>query len=72
MAVETTLRSESLTCPSCVAKIERGLKRLSGVEAVHVAFGSGRIDVRHRPDVSSDELAAALARLGYEAHEAAF
>lgn len=72
MAIETVLRSESLTCPSCVAKIERGLKRLAGVEAVHVAFSSGRIEVRHRPGVSPDELAAALARLGYEARVAAF
>jgi len=72
MSVMTTLRSESLTCPSCVAKIERGLARVAGVEDVHVAFGSGRIEVRHGPAVAPDELAAALERLGYEARVAAF
>jgi len=72
MSINTTLRSTSLTCPSCVSKIERGLGRLPGVEGVHVAFGSGRIDVRHRAEVSPAELASAVERLGYEARVAAF
>lgn len=72
MATETILRTESFTCPSCVAKIERSLIRLAGVEAVHVTFSSGRIDVRHRSNVSPADLTAALERLGYGAHVTAF
>ena len=43
---KTTLRSQELTCPSCVAKIEKALGALDGVELAKVPQ-HGRIEVQH-------------------------
>ncbi|MEL7674654.1 MAG: heavy-metal-associated domain-containing protein, partial [Chloroflexota bacterium] len=34
--MKTILRSQELSCPSCVAKIEKALNGLDGVEAAKV------------------------------------
>ena len=71
--VLTILRSDGLSCPSCVPKIEKALKSLPGVENAKVYFSAGRIEVRHDPDVAStDALVKAVARTGYEARPSAF
>ena len=64
----TVLRAEGLSCPSCIAKIEKQVGRLQGVEGVEVKFNSGRIEVRHDPRVVGvDALVGAVARAGYKA-----
>ncbi|MFB9731973.1 heavy-metal-associated domain-containing protein [Ornithinimicrobium kibberense] len=69
----TTLRAEGFSCPSCVAKIEKQVGRLAGVESVKVHFGSARIEVDHdEARVSVDDLVAAVAKAGYTARPAAF
>lgn len=69
----TILRAEGFSCPSCVAKIEKQVGRLPGVESVTVHFNSARIEVRHDPArASTDELVAAVARAGFAAQPAAF
>jgi copper chaperone CopZ len=70
---KTLLRSQELSCPSCVAKIEGALKALNGVTDAKVFFNSGKIEVQHDPQmVNSDELVKAVKSVGYEAREAAF
>lgn len=73
-AVTTTvLRAEGFSCPSCVAKIEKRVGRLPGVESVTVHFASARIEVRHDPTLSDvDALVEAVAKAGYVARPAAF
>lgn len=69
----TLLRAEGFSCPSCVAKIEKQVGRLKGVENVKVHFASARIEVRHDIErVSVDDLVAAVAKAGYKATPAAF
>lgn len=69
----TTLRAEGFSCPSCVAKIEKGLGQLPGVSAATVHFASARIEVDHDPAVTSvDDLVAAVGKLGYAARPSAF
>ncbi len=69
----TTLRAEGFTCPSCVAKIEKQLGRLEGVESVTVRYASARIEITHNAEVISvDELVAAVAKAGFTARPAAF
>lgn len=69
----TTLRAEGFSCPSCVAKIEKQVGRLTGVESVKVHFATARIVVVHDPAlVSADDLVAAVAKAGYAARPAAF
>jgi len=56
-----------------VAKIEKQVGRLKGVENVKVHFASARIEVDHDADiVSVDDIVAAVAKTGYKATPAAF
>lgn len=72
-ATTTTLRAEGFSCPSCVAKIEKQVGRLKGVESVKVHFATARIVVVHDPALASaDDLVAAVAKAGYTARPAAF
>ena len=69
----TMLRAEGFSCPSCVAKIEKQVGRLAGVESVKVHFASSRIEVAHDPSiVDIDALVAAVKKAGYVARPAAF
>jgi copper chaperone CopZ len=69
----TVLRAEGFSCPSCVAKIEKRVGRLDGVQDVSVKFATGRIEVDHDPSVTStDDLVAAVAKAGYTAVPSAF
>lgn len=69
----TTLRAEGFSCPSCVAKIEKAVGRLPGVETVKVHFASSRIETTHdEAKASVDDLVAAVKRAGYTARPSAF
>jgi copper chaperone CopZ len=71
--MKTLLRSKELSCPSCVAKIEKALKALEGVEEAKVHFNTGRIEVQHDPQrASAETLVDAVRSAGYEAKVAAF
>ncbi|MCL4393870.1 MAG: heavy-metal-associated domain-containing protein [Chloroflexi bacterium] len=71
--MKTLLRSTELSCPSCVAKIEKALKGLDGVADAKVHFNTGRIVVEHDPQrTNTDELVKTVRAAGYEAKEAAF
>ena len=71
--VKSMLRAEGFSCPSCVAKIEKAVGRLDGVEDVKVHFASSRIEVDHDPEVVSvDDVVAAVAKVGYSARPCAF
>ncbi len=70
---KTLLRSQELSCPSCVAKIETALKSLNGVQDAKVHFNTGKIEVQHDPATAkTEDLIKAVRSAGYEAHESAF
>jgi len=70
---KTTLRSQELSCPSCVAKIEKALNAVDGVEMARVHFNTGRIEVQHdEARASVEDLVKAVRTAGYEAKPAAF
>lgn len=70
---KTILRSDELSCPSCVNNIESNLNRKDGVEKATVHFSTGRIEVKHQPDViSEDELVEAVRQSGYESKVSSF
>lgn len=70
---KTNLRASDLNCPSCVAKIEKALSSMDGVEMAKVHFNTGRIEVQHDPSVAStDALDKAVADIGYTARASAF
>lgn len=68
----TVLRSDELSCPSCVTKIESKLKSMDGVSSAEVKFASGRILVEHDAStVSVADLVNAVKAMGYEAKPSA-
>jgi copper chaperone CopZ len=71
--MKTILRSKELTCPSCIAKIEKALTKIEGVETAKVFFSTGRIEVEHNTDlVQVKDLEKAIQAVGYEARVSAF
>ncbi|HLS74737.1 MAG TPA: heavy-metal-associated domain-containing protein [Actinomycetaceae bacterium] len=69
----TVLRAEGFSCPSCVAKIEKRVGRLDGVESVKVHFASSRIEVDHDAERTTvQDIVAAVAKAGYTAKPSAF
>ncbi|WP_083440188.1 heavy metal translocating P-type ATPase [Altererythrobacter epoxidivorans] len=60
-----------MRCAGCIAKIERGLGEMDGVEAARVNFSAKRVAVRHDPSLSEDDIVTALERLGFEAQAVA-
>ena len=71
--MKTVLRSKELTCPSCIAKIEKALLSVNGVQTAKVYFNTGRIEVQHNAEkVGGEELEKAIRAIGYEAKVSAF
>lgn len=65
---QATINLETLSCPSCLQKIESGLKRLDGVEkdSVEVLFNSSRVRTNFDEDtVSIEKIEEAIEDLGY-------
>ncbi|MBP6015555.1 MAG: heavy-metal-associated domain-containing protein [Candidatus Promineofilum sp.] len=69
--MKTLLRSRELTCPSCIAKIEKALNGIEGVDTAKVHFNTGRIEVKH-DGVADEKLVDAIRNAGYNAQVAAF
>lgn len=57
---------ETLTCPSCIAKIEGALSREKGVEEVKVLFNSSKVKVKYNEEeVSSENLGKIIEKVGF-------
>ena len=57
---------EGMTCASCVARVEKALAKVPGVERVAVNLASERADVRFDPgQTNAGALAEAVAKAGY-------
>lgn len=66
---KATIQLETLTCPSCLQKIENGVKSLDGVnkESLKVLFNSSRVRVEFDDEkVSMTDIEKAIDKLGYE------
>jgi len=71
--MKTILRSKGLSCPSCIAKIEKSVQTVPGVKDVKVFFNTGRIEVEHETGTAGgQELEAAIRDAGYEAKVSPF
>lgn len=60
-----------MRCAACIAKIERGLAPLPGVQAARVNLTDRRVSVDHDAGVSPAELREAIRRIGFDAEEIA-
>ena len=59
-----------MRCAGCIAKIERGLQKVEGVDAVRVNFSAKRVAVRHDRSLDADTLVDAIGKLGFEGQAA--
>jgi len=57
---------ETLSCPSCVTKIEGVLAKEPGVENARVLFNSSKVKISYQEDrVTSEKLAGLIEKVGY-------
>ena len=66
---KATIQLETLTCPSCMQKIENGVKSLDGVDKnnLKVLFNSSKVRVEYDDEkVSIKDIENAIDKLGYE------
>ena len=66
---KATIKLETLTCPSCMQKIENGVKALDGIdkESINVSFNSSKLKVNFDEEkVSIKDIENAINKLGYE------
>jgi copper chaperone len=63
------IQLETLTCPSCIQKIENVVKSLEGVdkESVNVLFNSSKVKLNFDEEkLSIETVESAITALGYE------
>lgn len=66
MMKTTRFQLETLTCPSCITKIEGVLSKEAGVEEAKVLFNSSKVKVTYDENkVASEDLSALIQKLGY-------
>lgn len=66
---KATIQLETLTCPSCIQKIENAVKSLEGVdkESVNVLFNSSKVKLDFdEKKLSIETIENAIVALGYE------
>ena len=66
---KATIQIETLTCPSCMQKIENGVKSLDGVDkkSIKVLFNSSKVRMEYDDEkVSIKDIENAIDKLGYE------
>lgn len=64
---KAVLQLETLTCPSCMKKIEGAVDKITGVEKAKVLFNVSKAKVDFdESKVSSDEIKETIEKLGYE------
>jgi len=66
---KATIQLESLTCPSCIQKVEGAVKSLDGVdkESVNVSFNSSKVKLNFDDEkLSVKDIENAISKMGYE------
>lgn len=62
-----TYQLDTLTCPSCTAKIQGMLKKTDGIKESEVLFNSSRVKVSFDENVvDSETIKSKIDRLGFE------
>lgn len=64
---QAVLAIEGMTCASCVARVERSLQKVPGVQQANVNLSTEQAWVQTTQDVSADALIQAIKKAGYSA-----
>jgi copper chaperone len=64
---KTILQLETLTCPSCIRRIEGTLSKQSGVFSAVVKFNASKVEINHDEKIVLKEtLSDIITKLGYK------
>ena len=66
---KANIQLETLTCPSCLQKIEGVVKELNGIDkdSLKVMFNASRVKVEfNENEISIEEIEKAITDMGYE------
>ena len=63
---QATYTVTGMTCQHCVSSVTEEIGELTGVHAVDVDLGSGRVTVTSDAPLSEDSVRAAVADAGYQ------
>ena len=66
---ETTLQVEGMTCASCVARVEKALLKVPGVQGATVNLATEKASIRALSTVPAATLKSAIEKAGYTAKE---
>lgn len=65
--MKKTYQLETLTCPSCVAKIENMLKHMEGINESKILFMSSKVKVDFDENlITSEDIKNNIDKLGYQ------
>lgn len=67
---DTRLTVPGMRCAGCIAKIERGLRKVKGVDGARVNLSAKRVTIKHDRALDAEALIAVLEKLGFEAQSA--
>ncbi|HEX2530928.1 MAG TPA: heavy metal translocating P-type ATPase, partial [Burkholderiaceae bacterium] len=70
--VQLTFSVEGMTCASCVARVEKALKAVPGVETAAVNLATEKATVEAQSSVSLEALAGVVAKAGYQVPQEEF
>ena len=60
------IQLETLTCPSCINKIEGVLNKQTGVDEAKVMFNSSKVKITYNEvETNPEEISAIIEKLGY-------
>lgn len=65
--MRVTLDVKGMTCGHCVARVERALRAVDGVEKVEISLGEHRATIEAADAVATEALIAAVEEAGYDA-----
>lgn len=64
--VEKQYRVPDISCEHCVRAIKNELTSLTGIDGVEVDIPTRVVTVRHRGDVTDEQIVASIAEAGYD------
>lgn len=67
--IKSNFRVEGMDCPTCSAKIETALGRLSGIKSINVSYTSGALKVFHDEALGADAIKNQVIALGFKIKE---
>lgn len=68
------IKLETLTCPSCLAKVDKAVKSVKGVnkKSVDVLFNSSKVKFEFNEEITEvEEVVKAINKVGYQVLESA-